>query len=601
MAIRVRRGSDADRLTVILEEGEVAFTTDTQMFYVGDNATLGGILIGPGAVVPTAWGTITGILANQLDLQGALNAKEPTITAGVITDYYRGDKTFQPFPSIPSVTPAALTRVDDTNVTLTLGGTPTLALLQATSLTLGWTGTLADVRIASSGTWNAKQDAITLTTIGTSGAATFIANTLNIPNYLDTDTGITTLNTLVALTQTFAVGTSGTDFAINSAISTHTFDLPTASAINRGALSSTDWTTFNSKQGAITLTTTGTTGASTFIANTLNIPSYADQFVGTVTSVGLTAPSAFTITGSPITTSGTLAITGAGLGSQYIDGTGALQTFPALSSGTVTSVAASVPTFLSVSGSPITTSGTLAVTLSGTALPVANGGTGVTSSTGSGNNVLSTSPTLVAPILGSASATALTFSSTTVSGLTINKLTTAQRQALTPTSGDVVYDTTIGTTCTYNGTFWEYTLFKKVTSTFSTTSTTMVSITGLSFPVETNSTYLVEGVYQVGTSNTSGYTIGHDLLSGVVSNTYMNGIATSLTTFQQVASANGAGGATFMARVISTTAVRFSGFLSTTSTAGNINMQVASALGTNTISVLANTSANSYATFKKVA
>ena len=41
MAIRVRRGSDADRLTVILEEGEVAFTTDTQMFYVGDNATLG--------------------------------------------------------------------------------------------------------------------------------------------------------------------------------------------------------------------------------------------------------------------------------------------------------------------------------------------------------------------------------------------------------------------------------------------------------------------------------------------------------------------------------------------------------------------------------
>ena len=37
--------------------------------------------------------------------------------------------------------------------------------------------------------------------------------------------------------------------------------------------------------------------------------------------------------------------------------------------------------------------------VSGT-LPVANGGTGVTASTGSGNNVLSTSPTLVTPILG---------------------------------------------------------------------------------------------------------------------------------------------------------------------------------------------------------
>ena len=68
--------------------------------------------------------------------------------------------------------------------------------------------------------------------------------------------------------------------------------------------------------------------------------------------------------------------------------------------GTVTSVAATVPSFLSVAGSPITTSGTLALTYSGTALPVANGGTGVTTSTGSGNIVLSTSPTLVTPVLG---------------------------------------------------------------------------------------------------------------------------------------------------------------------------------------------------------
>ena len=50
-------------------------------------------------------------------------------------------------------------------------------------------------------------------------------------------------------------------------------------------------------------------------------------------------------------------------------------------SGTVTSVAMSVPALLSVSGSPVTTSGTLAVSYSGAALPVANGGTGVTSTT----------------------------------------------------------------------------------------------------------------------------------------------------------------------------------------------------------------------------
>ena len=44
---------------------------------------------------------------------------------------------------IPVITPAALTKTNDTNVTLTLGGTPATALLEAVSLTLGWTGILA--------------------------------------------------------------------------------------------------------------------------------------------------------------------------------------------------------------------------------------------------------------------------------------------------------------------------------------------------------------------------------------------------------------------------------------------------------------------------
>ena len=47
-------------------------------------------------------------------------------------------------------------------------------------------------------------------------------------------------------------------------------------------------------------------------------------------------------------------------------------------SGTVTSVGLSAPSFLSVSGSPVTTTGTLALSYSGSALPVANGGTGLT-------------------------------------------------------------------------------------------------------------------------------------------------------------------------------------------------------------------------------
>ena len=140
-------------------------------------------------------------------------------------------------------------------------------------------------------------------------------NGTNWVNNIDTDTGITSLNSLTGLSQTFATNTTGNDFNISSANSTHTFNLPTASATNRGALnsadwstfnnkenvlsfssplsrtsntisinqansttngflSSTDWSIFNNKQNTITLTTTGNSGASTFTSNTLNIPNY---------------------------------------------------------------------------------------------------------------------------------------------------------------------------------------------------------------------------------------------------------------------------------------------------------------------------------------
>jgi hypothetical protein len=64
-------------------------------------------------------------------------------------------------------------------------------------------------------------------------------------------TGLTSLNGLTAQTQLLAVGTAGTDFAISSTTATHTFNLPTASAANRGALSTADWSTFNGKQDAL--------------------------------------------------------------------------------------------------------------------------------------------------------------------------------------------------------------------------------------------------------------------------------------------------------------------------------------------------------------
>jgi hypothetical protein len=84
-------------------------------------------------------------------------------------------------------------------------------------------------------------------------------------------TGLTALNGLTAQTQLLAVGTSGTDFAISSTSATHTFNLPTASAANRGALSSSDFTTFAAKQDALVSGTNIKTINSTSLLGSGNI------------------------------------------------------------------------------------------------------------------------------------------------------------------------------------------------------------------------------------------------------------------------------------------------------------------------------------------
>lgn len=56
------------------------------------------------------------------------------------------DTTPPTFAACPPGTGAALTKTDDTNVTLTLGGTPATSLLRAVSVTVGWSGTLSAAR-----------------------------------------------------------------------------------------------------------------------------------------------------------------------------------------------------------------------------------------------------------------------------------------------------------------------------------------------------------------------------------------------------------------------------------------------------------------------
>ena len=90
-----------------------------------------------------------------------------------------------------------------------------------------------------------------------------------------------------------------------------------------------------------------------------------------VTSVGLTMPPAFTVTNSPITSSGDIAVTGAGLVSQYVRGDGTLANFPTSTGG-----GASVSYYLNGSVSQGTIGGIAYKEINGT--PVIGTGTDFT-------------------------------------------------------------------------------------------------------------------------------------------------------------------------------------------------------------------------------
>jgi len=81
-----------------------------------------------------AWSiSVAGIQGNS-----GLTVNTTTVSGGTT-----GNILYDNAGTVGELAPAALTKTDDTNVTMTLGGTPTTALLKAASMTLGWTGQLA--------------------------------------------------------------------------------------------------------------------------------------------------------------------------------------------------------------------------------------------------------------------------------------------------------------------------------------------------------------------------------------------------------------------------------------------------------------------------
>jgi len=82
-----------------------------------------------------------------------------------------------------------------------------------------------------------------------------------------------------------------------------TLSIPAATTSVSGYLTSTDWNTFNNKQAALTLTTTGTSGAATLVGSTLNIPQYSALNIYNSDGT-LTAARTLTSGGFPLTFTG---------------------------------------------------------------------------------------------------------------------------------------------------------------------------------------------------------------------------------------------------------------------------------------------------------
>jgi hypothetical protein len=359
------------------------------------------------------------------------NDKQPLIVAGTTSQYYRGDKTFQTLDTsvvtegtnlyfTDGRARAALCAGAGISYNSTSGEITNSCPDQIVSLTGGGTtsitGTYPNFTITSSDCFSGTVTCVAVsgTNIGVTGSPITSAGTIdlslsganvcsalgytpyNATNPAGYTTCVGTVTNVASCTSTTGVLLSGSPISTSGTLG---IDISTASATCTGLLTSADWNTFNSKTsclGTVTnvatctsttgvllsgspVTSSGTLGINISTASSVctGLLTAADwntfnshtSCSGTVTSVGLsTSTTGVTIGSSPVTTSGTITLNIATASSTC---TGLLtsadwNTFNSHTgcTGTVTCVNAT-GTNISVTGGPITTSGTLAISLSG--------------------------------------------------------------------------------------------------------------------------------------------------------------------------------------------------------------------------------------------
>jgi hypothetical protein len=190
-------------------------------------------------------------------------------------------------------------------------------------------------------------------------------------------TGITTLSASTSVTTPIVQATNSAGLALRNSAGTTQMSMGAGGGDNMSINVSTN---LNGTNAQIDISPTGT-GHVHIKPTGTGAVEIAPTNAGTMNNmvIGGTTPLAGSFTDLSVT--GTTSFDGSqGTAGQVLTsaGTGNTPTWATPATGTVTSVGLSAPSIFTVGGSPVTGSGTLDLTYSGTALPLANGGTGAT-------------------------------------------------------------------------------------------------------------------------------------------------------------------------------------------------------------------------------